>query len=364
MVVQSNKYLGNHTMYIKKINVNKYLNPTVLILTFVVISTLSSLAFAQAIPDESSSMLSINNSLKITGSSCDNYTKTVKKINQSGMPINLNKFTQTPNGINISSDYLNLQVENFQSCQASEPFSDDQEVIAKYQEYEQRLNAVADKDINELSQFFFIFDDLNEIELAEIKSMGKEEENYFKNSLYMPEPRVIPYLDMATAYYLGEYVPKNDTKALQYLKKVVDYYQSEKPEWSNTLLFILSDHIASSTSDISDNNPIRVQENSEVATYYLLSQAGHLDTNALLIMEDINQVKSTLDETKIQEIHQLVDPKIDKLIFLANQGSYNATGVLAELYEDLEAIDSTYAEKAKYWQDKYNALPQPEINWN
>lgn len=351
-------------MHVKKANINKHLNPTLLILTFVVISMLSSLAFAQVTSGKPSSVLSANNSLKSIGFSCDIYSKNAKQVIQSDTPIDLNELKQTPNGININSDNLNRQVENFQLCQFSEPFSNDQEVIAKYQEYEQRLNAVADKDISELSQFFFIFDDLNGIELAEMKSMGKEEEAYFENSLYTAEPRVTPYVDMATAYYLGEYVPKNNAKALQYLSKVVDYYQSKKPEWSGSLLFILSNHIDSSTKDISDDNPMRMQENSEVTTKYLLSQTGHLDTKALLIMEDIDQARSTLNETKIQEIHQLVDPKFDKLAFLADQGSYTATGILAELYEDLKAVDSAYAEKAKYWQDKYNALPQSEIKWN
>ena len=78
----------------------------------------------------------------------------------------------------------------------------------------------------------------------------------------------------------------------------------------------------------------------------------------------MERVGSTLDNPTTEEIHQLFDPKIEELTYLAEQGSYVATEVLAEVYQELKAIDSSYAEPAKYWIERYKALPQSDFSWH
>ncbi|WP_127891424.1 SEL1-like repeat protein [Psychrobacter sp. FDAARGOS_221] len=265
-----------------------------------------------------------------TDSSCSVY----QRIEQSDTPIDIKEFKQTPNGINIYSDNLSLQVKRFQPCKADVPFNKSPEVLAQYHEFEKPVIAL---------------------------------NNTINEDEFTPEDVALINLSMAIAYYSGEFVPKDDNKAVQYLSKVVDYYQNEKPEWSPLLSYMVTSEIVSKKSHLSENNPIRLQHETEagigIVSSYLLDKAGHFDTKAMLTYEDIEHFLGVPILPSNEDIKRYITPKLDELTHLANQGSYVATGILAELYEELVDIDPNYTDKAKYWEDKADALPQDDIDW-
>ena len=322
---------------------------------------LSSVAVAQGISSQPSNLSSVTTGSKKSISSCNIYNK----IEQSDKPIDLSDITETPNGIKNYANNLNLQVENFQPCKANKPFSSDKEAIAQYQKIEQDFDKFAQIIIRDLPEGFSQYKDLTPEDFEQIL----QKTPHVKESVYKPDRIINVYIYLAVNRYLGEFVAKDDTKAVQYLTYVVDYYQSLSPnELSPLLYYSVATAIVEKQRLVSDDNPINLQSDDEggvdAATAYLLSKAGHLDTRALLIKDCMDRAGSTLDNPKREKIHQLFDPKLKELTYLADQGSFVATEALAELYEELKAIDSSYAEQAKYWKDRDNALPRPDISWN
>lgn len=344
-------------MYNKKVYINKCLNPILSILSVAVLSTLSSMAIAQSIPNQSFNVSSVTDS----SSSCDIYND----IEQSDTPIDLNNVTQTPNGIEVYSNDLDLQVEDFKPCKASKPFSSDKEAITLYQQLEHDLDKIAEIIIRDVPEGFSQYKGLNNEELDQIIQNVQP----VKQKKHNPDEFINIYIYMAVHRYLGEFLPKDDAKAVQYMSYVVDYYQSFSPNDVSPLLnYMVAVAITEKQRNISDNNPINLQhetENSvEAVTAYLLSKAGHLDTKAILVKSYINRMDETLDNSTVEVIHQLFDPKIEELEHLSKQGSYVATNELKELYEGLKTIDLDYAEQARRWEDRIDTLPQPDTSWN
>lgn len=282
--------------------------------------------------------------------SCDIY----KLIEQSGKPIALNKFKQTPNGINVYSDDIGLQVANFQLCQASLPFSDNKDVIRQYAQYEQTLSKLGNKAIVDFPKE----DSLSPKQIKQLESNGG----------YYQEQLIELYLQMALAHYLGEYIPKNDQKAIQYMSKVVDYYQQQRPEWSVWLNFTVNTGLVTENECISPNNPITLQHKTEtglnIVSTAILSKAGHLDSKAIVILEALDNggnVPITPSQTDIEQHLQSILPK---LISYAKQGSYIAAEGLGNIYTELAFTDKRYKEKADYWQQQLKKWPQADINWH
>ena len=350
VTTHSIKYIGKCTMYNKKVNINKCLNPILSILSVAVLSTLSSMAIAQSTPNQSFNVSSVTDS----SSSCDIY----KHIEQSDTPIDLNNVTQTPNGIEVYSNDLDLQVEDFQPCKANKPFSSDKEAIALYQQLEHDLDKIAEIIIRDVPEGFSKYKGLDNEELDQIIKNVQ----LVKQQKHNPDKFINIYIYMAVYSYLGEFVPKDDAKAVQYMSYVVDYYQSFSPNDVSPLLnYMVAVAITEKQRHISDNNPINLQHETEssveAVTAYLLSKAGHLDTKAILVKSYISRMNKTLDDSTVDVIHQLFDPKLKELEDLSKQGSYVATNELKELYEGLKTIDLDYAKQARRWEDRVDTLP-------
>lgn len=344
------KYIGKCTMYNKKVNINKRLNPVLSTLSFAVLSMLSSMAIAQNTPNQSFNISSVTDS----SSSCDIYND----IEQSDIPIDLNNVTQTPNGIEVYSNDLDLQVEDFQPCKASKPFSSDKEAIALYQQLEHDLDKIAEIIIRDVPEGFSKYKGLDNEELDQIIKNVEP----VKQKKHDPDKFINIYIYMAVHSYLGEFVPKDDAKAVQYMSYVVDYHQSFSPNDVSPLLnYMVAVAITEKQRHTSDNNPINLQHETEssveAVTAYLLSKAGHLDTKAILIKSYISRMNKTLDDSTLDVIHQLFDPKLKELEDLSKQGSYVATNELTELYERLKTIDLDYAEQARRWEARVDTLP-------
>lgn len=352
VTTHSIKCIGKFIMYDKKVSINKYPNPVLSILLFAALSLLSSMAIAQSTSSKPSNVSNVTNSL----SSCDIYND----IEQSSMPIDLSNITQTPNGIKTHSNDLNFQVENFQPCKASNPFSSDKKAIALYQQLEHDLDKIAEIIIRDVPEGFSKFKGLANEDLDQII----QNVQLVKQQKHNPDKFMNIYIYMAIYRYLGEFVPKDDAKAVQYMSYVVDYYQSFSPNDVSPLLnYMVAVAIIEKQRNISDNNPINLQHETEISikavTAYLLSKAGHLDTKAILVKSYISRMDETLDNPTVEMIHQLFDPKLKELEHLSEQGSYVATNELTELYEGLKTIDLDYAEQARRWEDRVDTLPQP-----
>lgn len=344
------EYIGKCTMYNKKVDINNYLNPILSIFSAAVLSTLSSMAIAKSTPNHSFNVSSVTDS----SSSCDIY----KHIEKSDTPIDLNNVTQTPNGIEVHSNDLDLQVEDFQPCKASKPFSSDKEAIALYQQLEHDLDKIAEIIIRDVPEGFSKYKGLDNEELDQI--IKKVEP--VKQKKHDPDKFINIYIYMAVHNYLGEFAPKDDAKAVQYMSYVVDYHQSFSPNDVSPLLnYMVAVAITEKQRHISDNNPINLQHETEssveAVTAYLLSKAGHLDTKAILVNSFISRMNKTLNDSTVDVIHQLLDPKLKELEDLSKQGSYVATNELTELYERLKTIDLDYAEQARRWEDRVDTLP-------
>ncbi len=344
------EYIGKCTMYNKKVDINNYLNPILSIFSAAVLSTLSSMAIAKSTPNHSFNVSSVTDS----SSSCDIY----KHIEKSDTPIDLNNVTQTPNGIEVHSNNLDLQVEDFQPCKASKPFSSDKEAIALYQQLEHDLDKIAEIIIRDVPEGFSKYKGLDNEELDQI--IKKVEP--VKQKKHDPDKFINIYIYMAVHNYLGEFAPKDDAKAVQYMSYVVDYHQSFSPNDVSPLLnYMVAVAITEKQRHISDNNPINLQHETEssveAVTAYLLSKAGHLDTKAILVNSYISRMNKTLNDSTVDVIHQLLDPKLKELEDLSKQGSYVATNELTELYERLKTIDLDYAEQARRWEDRVDTLP-------
>jgi hypothetical protein len=350
VTTHSIKYIGKCTMYNKKADINNYLNPILSIFSAAVLSTLSSMAIAQSTPNPSFNVSSVADS----SSSCDIY----KHIEQSDTPIDLNNLTQTPNGIEVHSNDLDLQVEDFQPCKASKPFSSDKEAIALYQQLEHDLDKIAEIIIRDVPEGFSKYKGLDNEELDQIIKNVEQ----VKQKKHDPDKFINVYIYMAVHSYLGEFVPKDDAKAVQYMSYVVDYHQAFSPNDVSPLLnYMVAVAITEKQRHISDNNPINLQHETEssveAVTAYLLSKAGHLDTKAILVKSCISRMNKTLDDSTVDVIHQLFDPNLKELEDLSKQGSYVATNELTELYERLKTIDLDYAEQARRWEDRVDTLP-------
>jgi len=344
------EYIGKCTMYNKKVDINNYLNPILSIFSAAVLSTLSSMAIAQSTPNQSFNVSSVTDS----SSSCNIY----KHIEQSDTPIDLNNLTQTPNGIEVHSNDLDLQVEDFQPCKASKPFSSDKEAMALYQQLEHDLDKIAEIIIRDVPEGFSKYKGLDNEELDQIIKNVEP----VKQKKHDPDKFINIYIYMAVYSYLGEFTPKDDAKAVQYMSYVVDYHQSFSPNDVSPLLnYMVAVAITEKQRHISDNNPINLQHETEssveAVTAYLLSKAGHLDTKAILVKSCISRMNRKLDDSTVDVIHQLLDPKLKKLEDLSKQGSYVATNELTELYGRLKTIDLDYAEQARRWEDRVDTLP-------
>lgn len=369
VTTHSIKHMEQGTMDNKKPHINKSSKSALSILSFSVLSILSSIAVAQSLASQPSNLSSnsLNNRSNVTNdseqslSSCDIYNE----IEQSDTPIDLSDITETPNGIKKYTNDLNLQVESFQPCKANKPFSGDKEATTHYQKLEQDFDKVTQAIMRDLPDGFSQYKELTTEDFDQIFQKALD----VKESVYEPDWFINVYIYLAVNRYLGEFVPKDDAKAVQYLTYVVDYYQSLHPnELSPALNYMVAIAIMEKQKLVSDNNPIKLQSDDkdgvEAATAYLLSKAGHLDTKALLIIDYMDRVGSTLENPTQEEIHQLFDAKLEELTYLAEQGSYVATEALAEVYEELTAIDPSYTELAKYWNDRNKALPQSDIDWH
>ena len=344
------EYIGKCTMYNRKVDINNYLNPILSIFSAAVLSTLSSMAIAKSTPNHSFNVSSVTDS----SSSCDIY----KHIEKSDTPIDLNNVTQTPNGIEVHSNDLDLQVEDFQPCKASKPFSSDKEAIALYQQLEHDLDKIAEIIIRDVPEGFSKYKGLDNEELDQIIKNVEP----VKQKKHDPDKFINIYIYMAVHNYLGEFAPKDDAKAVQYMSYVVDYHQSFSPNDVSPLLnYMVAVAITEKQRHISDNNPINLQHETEssveAVTAYLLSKAGHLDTKAILVNSYISRMNKTLNDSTVDVIHQLLDPKLKELEDLSKQGSYVATNELTELYERLKTIDLDYAEQARRWEDRVDTLP-------
>lgn len=291
--------------------------------------------------------------IQITANSCDVY----KLIEQADKSLALSEFKQTPNGINIYSDNLGLQVANFQLCKANKPFGSDKIAIAEYVELEQTLAKLAEKPITDYPK-------LDHLSRAQ---MEKLEQNQGVG-VYYQEQVVELYLHAAFANYMGEYVAKDDEKAIYYMSKVVDYYQQQQPEWSTMLSYIIGTRLVREDGYASPNNPITLQHKTEtglgIVSAVLLSEAGHLDTQAILILEALDQWGNTPIAPSQADIERNLKPILPKLIHYAEQGSYIATAGLADIYTELAAADNRYKAKADDWQQRLDNIPQAEIDWN
>ena len=350
VTTHSIKYIGKCTMYNKKVNINKCLNPILSILSVAVLATLSSMAIAQSTPNPSFNVSSVTDS----SSSCDIY----KHVEQSDTSIDLNNVTQTPNGIEVHSNDLDLQVEDFQPCKASKPFSSDKEAIALYQKLEHDLDKIAEIIIRDVPEGFSQYKGLDNEQLDQILQNIEP----IKEKKYAPDKLINIYIYLAVYRYLGEFLPKDDAKAVQYMSYVIDYHQAFSPNDVSPLLnYMVAVAITEKQRHISDNNPINLQHETEssveAATAYLLSKAGHLDTKAILVKSCISRMNKTLDDSTVDVIHQLFDPKLKEFEDLSKQGSYVATNELTELYERLKTIDLDYAEQARRWEDRVDTLP-------
>lgn len=285
--------------------------------------------------------------------SCDIY----KLIEQADKPIALSEFKQTPNGINVYSDNFTLQVANFQLCKANQPFSNDKQAIADFIELEQTLAKFAEKPITDYPKF----DNLNS------EQMETLEQNQ-GDGVYYQEQLIELYLHAAFAHYMGEYVAKNDEKAIYYMSKVVEYYQQQKPEWSTMLSYIVSTRLVREDGYASPNNPITLQHKTEtglgIVSTVLLSEAGHLDSKAMLILDALDQWGNMSIAPSQAEIERYLQPILPELIRYSEQGSYIATAGLAEIYTELAATDNRYKAKAADWQQRLDNTPQAEIDWN
>ena len=291
--------------------------------------------------------------IQITANSCDVY----KLIEQADKPIALSEFKQTPNGINVYSDNLTLQVANFQFCKANQPFSDNKQAIAEFMELEQTLTEIVEKPITNYPK----------LEHLSREQTEKLEQNQGA-SVYYQEQVVELYLHAAFAHYMGEYVAKDDKKAIYYMSKVVDYYQQQQPEWSTMLSYIIGTKLVREDGYASPNNPITLQHKTEtglgIVTTVLLSEAGHLDTKAMLLFEEYEYWRSPpIPPSKI-ELDQYLQPILIELKNYAKQGSYTAIEKLEKIYTGLVYIDKRYEKEAKYWQLELEKIPQAEINWN
>lgn len=290
--------------------------------------------------------------IQITANSCDVY----KLIEQADKPIALSEFKQTPNGINVYSDNLTLQVANFQFCKANQPFSDNKQAIAEFMELEQTLTEIVEKPITNYPK----------LEHLSREQTEKLEQNQGA-SVYYQEQVVELYLHAAFAHYMGEYVAKDDKKAIYYMSKVVDYYQQQQPEWSTMLSYIIGTKLFREDGYASPNNPITLQHKTEtglgIVSTVLLSEAGHLDTKAMLILETLDQWGNTPIAPSQAEIEHYLQPVLPELTRHAEQGSYIATAGLAEIYTELASTDSRYKKEADYWQLAFKRIPQAEIDW-
>ena len=282
--------------------------------------------------------------------SCDVY----KYIEQADKPIALSKFKDTPNGINIYSDNFALQVAKFQLCQADYPFSNDEDVISQYAKYEQVLSRLANKDISEFPKK----DVLSHKQIEQFKSDG----------VYYQEQLVELYFQMALDYYLGEFVPKDDKKAIQYMSKVVDYFQQNKANSPIWLDYMVGTGLVRKNRRVSPNNPIILQQETEtgldIVSTALLSKAGHLDSKAVLLLEAFNYWRASPANSGQTEIEQYLQPLILELTSYAELGSYKAIEGLDEIYTELALTNKRYEPKANYWQQQSENIPQDNTSWH
>ncbi|WP_201587927.1 hypothetical protein [Psychrobacter jeotgali] len=281
--------------------------------------------------------------------SCDIY----KIIEQAEKPLELSEFKQTPNGINVYSDNLTLQVANFQLCQATHPFSNNEDAISQYAKYEQTLSRLADRAI---------------IDFPNKDSLSREQIKQFKSDgIYYQEQVVELYFQMALNYYLGEFVPKNDEKTIQYMSKVVDYFQQNKAESIIWLDYMVSTGLVRKNRRLSRNNPITLQHKTEtglgIVSTALLSKAGHLDSKAGLLLETFDYWRSVPTPPSQTELEQYLQPILPALVSYAEQGSYKAIEGLEKIYTELSLFDKRYERKAGYWQQQSENIPQENTSW-
>lgn len=282
--------------------------------------------------------------------SCDIY----KLIEKADKPISLSKFKNAPNGINIYSDNFALEVANFQLCQANYPFSDNEDAISEYAKYEQVLSRLTNKVITDFPKK----SSLSRKQIEEFKS----EEVYYQEQL------VELYFQMSLNYYLGEFVPKNDKKAIQYMSKVVDYFQQNKAGSSIWLDYMVSTGLVRKNRHVSPNNPILLQQETEtglgIVSTALLSKAGHLDSKAVLLLEAFNYWRASPTAPSQIELEQYLQPLLLELTDYAGQGSHKAIEGLEEIYTELASADKRYEQKADYWQQQLENIPQDNTSWH
>lgn len=282
--------------------------------------------------------------------SCDIY----KNIEQSDKPITLSEFKETPNGIDIYSDNFALQVAKFQLCQTKYPFSKDTDVISQYAKYEQALSRFANKAISDFPKK----DSLSHKQIEQFKSDG----------VYYQEQLVELYFQMALNYYIGEFVPKDDNKAIQYMSKVVDYFQQNKANSSIWLDYMVGTGLVRKNRRVSPNNPIILQQETEtglgIVSTALLSKAGHLDSKAVLLLEAFNYWRASHVNSSQKELEQYLQPLISELTGYAELGSYKAIEGLDEIYTELALTDARYEPKANYWQKQSENIPQDNTSWH
>lgn len=283
--------------------------------------------------------------------SCDIY----KLIEKADKPIALSEFKDTPNGINIYSDNFALQVANFQLCQANYPFSDNEDIISEYAKYQQAISRFENQAITDFPKK----DSLNHQQIEQFKSDGV---------YYYQEQLVEVYFQMALDYYLGEFAPKDDKKAIQYMRKVVDYFQQNKAGSSIWLDYMVSTGLVRKNRRVSPNNPITLQQETEtglgIVSNALLSKAGHLNSKAVLLLEAFNYWRSSSVTPSQKELENYLQPLILELTGYAELGSYKAIEGLDEIYTELALTDKRYEPKANYWQQQSENIPQDNTSWH
>lgn len=147
-------------------------------------------------------------------------------------------------------------------------------------------------------------------------------------------------LFLASAYYSGHYVAKDEPQAIVYLRKLADYYAQERPESTEELYHRVIMAIAEAVF-VEDDTTL-TDDYFVLAAFKALVNAGSIDTEAIVIRTDFRESDTAC-----------LEPILSKLESIANQGSVYAIGELDKIYTKLHDDNpNNYEAKMEYWQQR------------
>ncbi|MGP9492049.1 hypothetical protein [Psychrobacter sp. AOP7-B1-24] len=186
----------------------------------------------------------------------------------------------------MTNSYAHIDSSEFEKCYADDQkvlaqplitrqaaITMDQEQVAEIEMVRQLTDTyVMDADIADLPSF-------EDIE-KHVESLSNEEmmEAVQSGELISSEGAEESLMFLFQSYYIGEYVPKDEPKAIRYLNKLIEYHQPDPPKHMTEIKDFVMVTVAESLLDADKNS---TDTDIMLATYKVLFAAGVVDKELL-----------------------------------------------------------------------------------